>query len=217
MKRVLFMLFMAAMAMAGEYACTFTQDGWKKEDWILLKSPRWDYIGGWVQKDGYIQNQVSDESLPGEKLQRENNFTSMVYKEPVPGNATISATMLFEYKMAPEIVLANSVDKNENGDPQYAEYWEIVLFNEGLNVWHHQIVDGKPFWRRAAFVNVPFEANTKYTMEAKVQFTSKCPILTVTCNGVKFGCMLPELKRNFYAGITGCEGINRFYDFKLTK
>ena len=75
----------------------------------------------------------------------------------------------------------------------------------------------KALWRRAAFVNVPFEANTKYTMEAKVQFTSKCPVLTVTCNGVKFGCMLPELKRGFYAGITGCEGINHFYDFKLTK
>ena len=65
-------------------------------------------------------------------------------------------------------------------------------------------------------MNVPFEANTKYTLEVQVQFTSKCPILTVSCNDVKFGCMLPELKRGFYAGITGCEGINRFYDFKLT-
>ena len=88
------MLFVAAMAMAGEYACTFTEGGWNKEDWILMKSPRWDYIGGWVQKDGYIQNQVSDEKLPGEQLQRETNYSSMVYKEPVPGNATISATTL---------------------------------------------------------------------------------------------------------------------------
>ena len=208
------MLSLATFTLAGEYACQFTQDGWKPGDWIQVKSPRWEYIGTWVQKEDHIQNTVPEGLTPEEQL-RALNFSSMVYKEPVAGNATISATMLFEYKMAPELVLANAVDKNEKGHPQYSEYWEIVLYNEGLNVWHHQIVDGKPFWRRAAFVTAAFEPNTKYTLEATVQFTKKCPLLTVTCNGVKFGCMLPELKKGFYAGITGCEGVNRFYDFRL--
>ena len=205
---------MAALVNAGEYACSFSRDGWNSQDWILVKSPRWEYTGSWVQKDDHLENAVPENKTP-EELQHSQCYTSMVYRQPIPGNATISSTMLFEYKMAPEIILANAIDPNEKGYPQYSECWEIVLYNEGINVWHHQIVNGKPFWRRAAFVNHPFDPNTKYTLEASVQFTSKVPLLNITCNGIRFGCMLPDLKRNFYAGIVGCEGRNYFYDFKL--
>ena len=36
-----------------------------------------------------------------------------------------------------------------------------------------------------------------------------------SCGGVKFGFEDPELPMSFYAGVTGCEGRNRFYDFRV--
>ena len=43
----------------------------------------------------------------------------------------------------------------------------------------------------------------------------KGQMLEVECDGRKFGCHLLGLGKEFYLGIIGCEGRNRFYDFKV--
>lgn len=219
MKKLTFaVLLLSFSVMAGEFNWVFQEGKWNPADWILVKSPRWSNIGAWVQKEDHIQNRVP-EGATKEELQGKRNpetYASMVRKQMVTGKAKVSANMSFDYRMAPEIVIAGPLGADKDGYPEYREHWEIVLYDEGLNVWHHEIKDGKPFWRKAAFLNTKYEAGKVYKLEAEIVFTAKTPILTVRCDGKTFGCMLPTLPNDYYVGITACEGINKFYDFNLT-
>lgn len=200
------------------FSCKFVEGGWSEADWTFVKSPRFVFKNNkWKQEADCIRNIVPEGLTDKQLLACNECYTSMVYKDMLNGKAEISATTSFDYRMAPEIVISAPLEADKDGFPQYAEHWEIVLFDEGINVWHHEIRDGKPFWRKAAFVNTRFEPKKQYTMTAKIDFTAKCPILTVTCNDTKFGCMLPTLPKDYYVGINACEGINRFYDFSIRK
>jgi hypothetical protein len=197
------------------YSCGFTAGGWNRADWIPVKNPRSDHFGGWVQQDGCIANEVpagaTAEELQGKRAAE--CYSSMVYKEKLTGNVTITATMAFAHKMAPLVVLAPDLPENAKGQKEYAEHFEVVIFNEGVNVWHHFVKDGKLTYRKAAFANFPLEKDTKYTLEVKK--TGKT--LTISAAGHTFGYVEDALPDSFHVGITGCEGVNRFYDFAVRR
>lgn len=202
---------------AAEYTCVFTPEGWKREEWLQVKTPRWDELGEWKQCTDYIENCVPEGLSVEQLVSCHEAYVSMVWKEPLEGNALIAATMSFEDRYAPSIVLAGELGANPTFPDlaEYREHWEVVLYADGINVWHHEFRDGKPYWRLAAWLKHPFAPQVKYRLEVKVAFTAKVPLLTVSCDGQTFGCMLPTLPRAYRAGITACEGCNRFYDFHV--
>ena len=53
---------------SGDYACRFAPDGWDEQDWIQVKSPRWDHPGGWVQRGEHIENRVPPDASPAQLL-----------------------------------------------------------------------------------------------------------------------------------------------------
>ena len=80
-------------------------------------------------------------------------------------------------------------------------------------IWHHFAKGGKLTYRKAAFATFPLEKETKYTLEVKK--TGKT--LTVSVAGHTFGYFDDDLPDSSYVGITGCEGVNRFYDFTVRR
>lgn len=202
---------------AAEYNCVFTPEGWKRDDWIQVKTPRWDELGEWVQTPDHIENRIPEGLSSDQLASCHEAYVSMLWKEPLEGNAVISATMSFEERFAPSIVLAGELAQNPSFDgmSEYREHWEIVLYAEGINIWHHEYRDGKPYWRLAAWFKHAFSPKVKYRLEVKVTFTAKVPLLAVTCDGQTFGCMLPTLPQTYRAGLTACEGVNYFYDFQV--
>ena len=203
----------AAGATNTNYSCAFTAGGWNRADWTPVKKPKSEYFGGWVQRDDCIANQVpdraTDEELQGKRA--DETYSSMVYVQRLQGNFTVTATMCFAYKMAPLIVLAPELSQNVQGQKEYAEQFEVVVFNEGVNVWHHFVKDGKLTYRKTAFASFPLEKDTKYTLEVKK--TGK--VLTVAVAGHTFGYTEDTLPDSCHVGITGCEGQNRFYNFSV--
>jgi hypothetical protein len=196
------------------YACTFEAGQWKRAGWIPIKNPRSEHFGGWLQQDGCIANEVPDQATP-EELQGKRaaeTYSSMVLKERITGNVTITATMAFAHTMAPLIVLAPELRESAKGK-EYGEHFEIVLFNEGVNVWHHFFKDGKLTYRKKAFASFPLSKDTSYTLEVK----KSGKLLTISVAGHTFGYTEDAMPDSFYAGITGCEGRNRFYDFAVRK
>ena len=196
---------------------TFEPGAWSSNDWILVKGPRWKYMHGFVQKEDCIENECP--ALSGEEIYKKHCsevYSAMVLKDRVEIGQTVSSVMSFDWRMAPLIVLAEKLDKAETGEPTFGEHWEIVLYDEGLNVWHHSIKDGKPFWYKAAYLKVPFDKDTRYNLEVKVTKTRKgVKEMMVRCCGYEIGYVDNDLPDSFYAGIIGCEGRNRFYDFKV--
>lgn len=196
---------------------SFAPGAWSTNDWILVKSPRFNYMHGFVQKSDGIENECPP--LPGDVILKKYGadvYSAMVLKERASIDQTVSSTMSFDHRMAPLIVISEKLNKSDAGEPVFGEHWEVVLFDEGLNIWRHFFKDGKPFWYKAAYLKVPFSKDTRYNLEVTVKKTRKgVKMMEVKCNGYEIGYVDNNLPDSFYAGIIGCEGRNRFYDFKI--
>ena len=60
------------------------------------------------------------------------------------------------------------VKKDKKGRAEYREHFEIVIFDKGVNVWHHYYENGKPFWKKAAYSKFVLKPNVKYEVKAKI-------------------------------------------------
>jgi len=200
---------------AESYSCRFAEGGWQAADWTLVKSPRWERLGEWVQEAGAIRNQTPPAAAAADLLGKSapETYTSMVVAKPFEGNLSVRTTLAFEDQMAPLIVLAPELGKDAGGRPEYREHFEIVAYNKGINVWHHTWADGKPAWKKAAYWSFEVEPGTPCVLEVQVNHSSRGPMMVVRLDGREMGYLDPSLPTRCYVGITGCEGVNRFYDF----
>lgn len=183
----------------------FSRGKWNKDEWLAVKSARWDYVGEFVENDDHIVNkcpEVSDEELYEKYVT--DIYASMILKEKITQKAEISSTMSFDHLMAPLIVIAPTIGKAANGFPEYREHHEIVLYNEGINIWHYTFDNG-PKWHLAAFLRAPFAPKERHTLKITVERRREVQ-LTIQCGDHVFGYQDEYLTDSFYAGITACEG-----------
>lgn len=138
-------------------------------------------------------------------------YASMLLTHKVGGKVDISSTMSFDYRMAPLIVIADDLGKSKDGSLEYRRHTEVVLYDEGLNVWQHHYTDGKPSFTKLAWAKLKFVPKHKYDLRISLRGKE----MTITVDGHELGCTNVDLPDSFYVGITGCEGINRFYDFAV--
>ncbi len=196
------------------FETSFAKGKWNKEEWIMVKSPRWSYLGEWIQRDSFIENKI-----PVSTTQKENpvSFTSMVLKNMFTVGISVKVKMEFADRMAPLIVIAPELGKDKDGTPEYREHFEIVLWDNGINIWHHYFEDNKPSWKLVAYNRFPLKPNTQYVLEVKYLRRKTDKILVVIVDGHEFGYLDNSLPNEFYVGITGCEGTNRFYNIEIKK
>ncbi len=199
------------------YTCRFVAGQWNAADWTLVKSPRLDRLGEWVQEADGICNQTpagaSDAELRGKR--EPETYSSMVVARPFEGNLTVRTTFSFDDQMAPLIVLAPELGKDAKDRPEYREHFEIVAYNKGINVWHHTWADGKQSYKKAAYWSFELKPKTRYVLEVQVNHSSNGPLLVVKLDDREMGYLDTTLPAKCYVGITGCEGLNHFYDFSV--
>lgn len=196
---------------------SFARGAWDPEQWQIVRSPRWEAISHWEQHDEYISNHFPDD-LRAQDVQMGRNRTgetyiSMLFREPICPNVKVSVNCLFETRMAPLIVFAKELG------PVHHEHLEAVLYDKGINLWHHFYNDGKPSWKLIAYMDLDLQSGIKYELICElIRGKGKCNFLNMSCNGRTFGCRLADdWPENCYAGFTACEGINRFYDFTISQ
>ena len=220
-------LVIAAAVLAGSAAyaknifnCSFESGKWDKKEFIEVKSSRWDNVNTFRQDKCHIVNVCPKDATPQEMLSKRapETYAAMIWKTPVKGKkVTITSHMSFDYRMAPSIVIAEKPGVSKAGFPEFRTHYEVVLFDQGLNVWRHWFKDGKQVWRKVGFLKCDFKPNTKYELQVNIQFTARGPVWTVNCGGHEFGFIDDLMPKEFYAGIVACEGVNRFYDFRVDK
>ena len=201
------------------FECKFIPGGWNKADFIQVKSSRWPNINAFKQEANHIVNVCPADATPQEMLSKRapETYAAMIYKRPISGNSEIKAKMSFDYRMAPSIVIAEKTGADANNYPEFRTHYEIVLFDNGINVWRHWFENGKQVWRKVGYLSTKFQPNVKYEMEVDIKFTPRGPVMEVEVNDHKFGFIDDMLPREYYAGIVACEGVNRFYDFEIEK
>ncbi|MCC7265360.1 MAG: hypothetical protein IT369_22885 [Candidatus Latescibacteria bacterium] len=201
------------MAMDLCYTCSFLPQGWSAADWIAVGSPRWAWRGAWVQEEDHIRNQAPADASPEEWLgsRAPETYASQVWQEQVSGPLRVGAEVSFDHRMAPLIVLAPELAANCNSQPQYREHYEVVLYDEGINVWHHTFALGRPRWQQLARHPFAVAAGQRHLLEVETGPAA----LVVRAAGQQVQVPCPALPPRCFVGLTGCEGTNRFYSFSV--
>ena len=195
------------------FNCSFGRNLWPKSDWLYVRSPRWQDTSSWEQQDDGISNVIPDD-LKVEDTQMGQDRTgetylSMLLRHPVTGNCRLRCSCSFADRMAPLLVLSQELT------PVHHDHLEIVMYDRGINLWHHYFKDDKPSWELVGYMDLDLHPNTRYKLEAELYHTRKGVLLTMSCEGRSFGCKIGAWPKTYYAGITACEGRNTFYDFAL--
>ena len=220
------LLILAAAIIAGStvyakniFNCDFEPGKWNKADFIEVKSSRWENVNTFKQEKCHIVNVCPKDATKIDMLSKRapETYAAMIWKNPIKGNVIIKSAMSFDYRMAPSIVIAEKPGVSKKGFPEFRTHYEVVLFDQGINVWRHWFVNGKQIWKKAAYLKADFKPNTKYELKVQIQFTGRGPVWTVSCGGHEFGFIDDLMPKEFYAGIVACEGVNRFYDFTVDK
>lgn len=185
------------------YACDFSQGQWRPAEWRMVQSPRWDRGNEWIQEVDHIRND-GPEQAPGE------TYTSMVLQQSLRPGFVVHATMSFDDRMAPLLVVGAAPTRLRPGCWQYGEHFEVVLFDEGINLWHHVMAAGQPSWSLAQKWRFAVQANQRYRLSLTVSATRLDVALDGRTVGHHIGVQMPA---EVAVGVTACEGINRFYDF----
>ncbi len=203
-----------AEAVKPDIRISFAEGEWDPEEWLLVRSPRWLERSHWVQQRDCIANHMPEDIRPEEmQMGRDRTgetYISMLFKRPFHGNAEFHTRCAFDDRMAPLLVFSPELSEVHH------DHLEVVLYDRGVNLWHHYFKDGTPSWKLLGFIDLELEIGRKYDLSARFIFNRKGRMLLMGCDGKTFGCRLdtdfPEI---YYAGITGCEGRNRFFDFSV--
>lgn len=203
---------------------SFARGKWNPADFIPVKSWRWDYMGVFDQLDDGIVNRCPD--LPGDQIYKKHHsavYAALMYKGRFAVGEFVSSTMMFDYRMAPILVLAEDLGRNaKTGEPEFRDHWEVCLYDRGVNVWHHFFVDGVQKWHKASSLLLPereyFKANVKYDLQVTVDYNKNGrKEMKVAVGDYQFTYVDDLLPDTFQAGIIACEGRNFFYDFKARR
>ena len=139
------------------------------------------------------------------------DFTSILLKDRYSTGTKISFTASFESYGAPLLVIAENLDRDENGTLRFGNYQEVVLWEKGVNIWDFHKLNDKIQIDWLLRNDFPVEAGRRYKVTVQLEKRR----MKVWVEGHYFALYVPSLPEKVHLGITACEGINRFYDLEI--
>ena len=143
-------------------------------------------------------------------------YISILEKTPRSGKVLAQTQCAFEKFGAPIIVFTDDLQADENGHYVYGKHFEVVAYEEGINIWH--IV---PCPEKVEYpVDPTLLATKKFAIDANSLIQMKVTIegdcIKAWVNGEYLEAVVDDLPKDaFRVGITACEGINRFYSLTV--
>lgn len=191
---------------------SFAKDRWSTGEFTYAYSRRFEETPVFTQRDEYVESLADPAAVYG----YEN--ISFVTAEKVPVGTKITTRCAFFGDGAPLILLAKDLEKDSRGVLRYGDYFEVVLYKNGINVWRlRQDPAGKPengyvVWHKRLGAEFPVAEGVPH--ELVVQTAENT--LKITVDGSHSLTLRTEdLFPSFHAGIDACEGINRFWSLDV--
>ena len=184
----------------------FAGGKWDRAAWTDVRQPQSDSDTPFVQGDSHVENRS------------DGSWSCMMLTNRFAAPMTFTTMARFEYRMAPAIVIASDLETDTQGHKTLGSFYEIVLYDGGLNVWRHgRDEGGAPIVEKVAYLNHRYEPKVPYALTVTVERGSEkgraFGQMTVRCHGETLGFRDPVVPSEFYAGILCSEGRCRFYNF----
>ena len=213
----------------GEYSSytkevDFSEGKWNRAEWIDVRHGEWNRGAPWHQ----LSDSVMNAHVPGlsdEELFRNHQaemYSSMVMTNLFTAPASFVCDMSYEHRMAPGFVVAGELGYDKSGRAEYRTFYEIVLFEDGINIWRHRraMNEAKSKIDNMAYLVRPFERRRRYSVAVsvtprKTHDGRPTVDMSVSCEGLTVGFRDETIPREFRAGILGSEGRCRFYRFAV--
>ena len=167
---------------------------------------RFDDIPRFIQAEDHVHNRkISDDKYGYDNI-------SLMTREKLPAGTKITTTCAFDSFGAPLIVIAKDLIECADGGLRYGDYYEIVLYENGVNVWRMRMdAERKVTWHKALGVEFSVAAMEKHVLSVE----TKPDYLVIEACGHRMTLRVDGLWNEFHVGIDACEGINRFYDLSI--
>lgn len=183
----------------------FSRGTWNTDDVTYAYSYRFEETPVFIQRDNCVENQQNSDARYGF-----DNISMMTRKAYAPG-ARISTHCAFEGEGAPLIVIADKMFVDPRGVVRYGDYIEVVLYQNGVNVWRMWMKDGKVTWKKLMGVEFPVTHGDIHQLTTEITADR----LNIEADGRKMSVLIDPMYGSFHLGINACEGINRFYDMVI--
>lgn len=183
----------------------FSRGTWNTDDVTYAYSYRFEETPVFIQRDNCVENQQNSDARYGF-----DNISMMTRKAYAPG-ARISTHCAFEGEGAPLIVIADKMFVDPRGIVRYGDYIEVVLYQNGVNVWRMWMKDGKVTWKKLMGVEFPVTHGDIHQLTTEITADR----LNIEADGRKMSVLIDPMYGSFHLGINACEGINRFYDMVI--
>ena len=183
----------------------FAKENWNLDELTYAYSYRFEEHRVFTQLSDCVVNQ-KDESVPGEF---EN--IPLLTKKQYGAQTRVTTRCAFDGMGAPLILLADKMYRDADGFLRFGNYFEIVLYERGINVWRMWMRDGKVTWKKLMGAQFDVAEGEIHTLTAEIGTDT----LAVEADGKRIQLYVPDLYTSYHVGITACEGINRFYDLEL--
>ena len=180
---------------------SFARNAWNTENLTYAYSWRFDETPEFIQRENCIESREN----PGAP-QKFDNIT-LLFKDPFGPGTRISTRCAFDRYGAPLIVLAADPETDSRGVLRYGDYLEIVLYEEGINVWRMWRREGKVSWKKLMSCVFPVSAMQIHTLTVEAGTEQ----LKIRADDREMSLYIPDFYPIWYGGIVACEGVNRFY------
>lgn len=182
----------------------FTNGNWE-DKLVHAVSRRFKSMPEFKQEADCIVNGRNDDGAMG------YDYITLMTKETYGPGTKVTAEVEFESYGAPLLVFSKDLTQDEDGTFRYGTFYEVVLWEEGINVWNLYMLNGKLEWELVLFEEMKIEPKTKCTFS--VEIFDK--YLSVAIEDRKFKVQTKELAPQVHIGITACESLNRLYSLEI--
>lgn len=195
---------------------TFSKNNWESY-FFYAKSYRFDEDVKFSQEEDYITNKINHSFPNG--FEYINIFT----KEKFTYGTTISSTMSFEEYGAPMITFCNHFDIDKFNNYRMNNYFEIVLYENGINIWYLYLDDNVCKWIKLASYNFNVSKIDKHILTVtilkdhlKIGVDDKLFCLKLSeINNLDIPNNVKIFPNDFHIGVGACEQINKIFDITI--
>ena len=127
-----------------------------------------------------------------------------------PG-AKITVRTAFEDGGAPMLLLSGENEIDENGVLRTLEYYEIVIWKNGLNVWRHHTEGRETSYYLTLGAAFPLSGGEEHILT----MNTRPDRMLLDVDGRKLNLFIHDMPPSFRLGYTACEGYCRLYGMRI--